>query len=988
MERFVQPENTARIQVPPTERLAAPAQDETQTVRVVPGEGTSHYEEPGNDKLFDQYTIYSKIGNGGMGVVYLARDRRLGRFVAIKRLNHQAQSIPTLRQRFLHEARAVAVLSHVHIVHIYALGEDEDGPFIVMEYIAGPDRPDVVSEMPPGGLLQPNPPLTLDQYVSQHGQLSVDEAIELVLKIGRAVAYAHASGVIHRDLKPSNILMDKSGEPKIVDFGLARLMSKEEAKLTVPGEKLLSLGYGAPEQESDASQSDERADVYGLGALLYFVLTGQNPRYFREQDIPVSLRDVVVKALATDKEQRWESAAAFNTALYQIQSKTQIETPTVKTTWRCKWCDAVNPLAIKFCAECGWDGSEACPECGADTFVGVQYCGTCGADARAYESVLHLLQKMRDSDTQQRFDRVIAHAGRVHGFEPAGPSGRAYLQEVTELRALAEKKMRRRDQLKEQIPIEIRAENFERAEEFIRQYRELTEDRQGFENELRQIPERILLRDLQRAQRALKQREWDSAARLCGTLLREVAPDHPDVLRIRKAIRIHTAVANLRIACAITLGMMVLYLLSLPVAVTLADRSFGTLARGFYRPARWVYERSLARVPLQAYARLWLGAPPEWNVYFATASEEPVLPGEVQPTPQPDALAQKQREYARQLAELDARQEKFQRAWPTEYVRELDLLMERCRTAGDFEGWDVAQTERRRFDETRQMNDAVVEGLSELNTLKTKYRQMLSEQRLQHSRKWVTLCKKYVNDLTDMQRKFMQEGRMDLASAVNAEIRKARNAPPALAAEAVVAAAELAGMSETETAPMLLGGSDQHRVEEIAQLRSGFESELAAVEKDAVRKATAWPDQYVQGLTELMESFQRAGDYVGWESARDELGRFEADRAIQQRHFVLQPAGLVELQKKFFLLREENRRKRAEQLVDTTEKYVKKLQDVQKKLTVGGQMETAAAVNAEIKRVRTRVDYIEAQNELSPPQGPPVPPAVWPKTEPAAGGNG
>jgi hypothetical protein len=137
-----------------------------------------------------------------------------------------------------------------------------------------------------------------------------------------------------------------------------------------------------------------------------------------------------------------------------------------------------------------------------------------------------------------------------------------------------------------------------------------------------------------------------------------------------------------------------------------------------------------------------------------------------------------------------------------------------------------------------------------------------------------------------------------------------------------------------------------------------------------------------------MESFQRAGDYVGWESARDELGRFEADRAIQQRHFVLQPAGLVELQKKFFLLREENRRKRAEQLVDTTEKYVKKLQDVQKKLTVGGQMETAAAVNAEIKRVRTRVDYIEAQNELSPPQGPPVPPAVWPKTEPAAGGNG
>ena len=204
-------------------------------MRVAPDESPS-YEEPRNDKLFDQYTIYSKIGNGGMGVVYLARDRRLGRFVAIKRLNHQAQSIPSLRQRFLHEARAVAALSHVHIVHIYALGEDEDGPFIVMEYIAGPDDARVQSEPPSGGLVQPNPPLTLDQYVAKHGQLSTEEAVELLVKIGRAVAYAHANGVIHRDLKPSNILLDKSGEPKIVDFGLARLMRKEEVKLTVPGE--------------------------------------------------------------------------------------------------------------------------------------------------------------------------------------------------------------------------------------------------------------------------------------------------------------------------------------------------------------------------------------------------------------------------------------------------------------------------------------------------------------------------------------------------------------------------------------------------------------------------------------------------------------------------------------------------------------------------------------------------------------------------------
>ncbi|MEI7901733.1 MAG: serine/threonine-protein kinase [bacterium] len=510
----MEPRSTARIYVPPTGRLEPVDQQGAPTVRVIPGESPL-YEEPQNDKLFDQYTIYSKIGNGGMGVVYLALDRRLGRFVAIKRLNHQAQSISSLRQRFLHEARAVAVLSHVHIVHIYALGEDDDGPFIVMEYIEGPDHTQVKSAPQSGGVMQPNPPLTLDQHVAKHGQLSTEEAVELLIKIGRAVAYAHASGVIHRDLKPSNILLDKSSEPKIVDFGLARLMRKEEAKLTVQGEKLLSLGYGAPEQESDASLSDERADVYGLGALLYYTITGQNPRYFREQDIPVPLRDVVVKALATDKEQRWPSATAFTEALHQVQTQTHVETPTVRTTWRCKWCDAVNPLSIKFCSECGWDGSEACPECDADTFVGVQYCGNCGADARAYEALLMLLKKMREARSQQRFERVISYAGRVHGFEPAGPSGRRFIAEVAELRDMAEMSIRRRDQLKEQIPMELRAENYERAEMYIKQYRELAEDTRSFESEAQQLPELMLRRDLQQARRAIKNREWSAAARIC-----------------------------------------------------------------------------------------------------------------------------------------------------------------------------------------------------------------------------------------------------------------------------------------------------------------------------------------------------------------------------------------------------------------------------------------------------------------------------------------
>ncbi len=992
----MQQDNTARIQIPPTERLAPDSSGGPPTERIVPASSQEpptvrigatptepKFDEPRNDQLFDQYTIYSRIGNGGMGVVYLARDRRLGRFVAIKRLNSQAQAIPTLRQRFLHEARAVATLSHVHIVHIYSLGEDDDGPYIVMEYVAGPDQTNVQKEAGAGGLVQPNPPLTLEQYVSRHGQLSSDEAVDIMLKIGRAIAYAHANGVIHRDLKPSNVLLDKSNEPKIVDFGLARLMRKEEVKLTVPGEKLLSLGYGAPEQESDASLSDERADVYGLGALLYFVITGQNPRYFREQDVPVPLREVVVKALATDREQRWQSAAAFNEALHHIQTKTRVETPTVKTTWRCKWCDAVNPLTTKFCAECGWDGSESCPECDAETFVGVQYCGNCGADARAYETLLHHLGKMREADEQKRFERVISMAGRVHGFEPAGPSGRALLAEVGSLRDRAEKNIRRREQLKEHVPIELRAENFERAAAFIDQYRELSEDKHVFEQERRQLPELILKRDLLRARKAIKNREWSVASRICADLLHEAAPDHPEVLTIRRAIRRHNLLSDIRTITFAVVGIVMLYLLALPVAVHAAKGVFGRGGRVVFRPGLWVYERSVLAPSLQRYARFWSVEPSALAAAFVV-SASPEAPSVVEP-PLPEELKVKQTEYARQLAEIENTQTVFQRAWPAEYLRELDLLMERRRMAGDFEGWAVAQREYKRFDESRQIDDRSDDDLYELTLLKSKYRQMLSDQKLLHSRKLVSLCKRYVNELTDMQTVYTQQDKMDLASAVNAEIRRARGAQNHLAAEAVVVAASATGSSESEKpSQMLLAATMENRVQELANMRADFETALLKVERTSAQKLAEWPEKYVAALAELMDTFQRAGDYGGWESVRDETMRFEADRAITPRHVVSQPTGLADLQKKYMLVNEELRRSRAESLVDTTLKHIKKLEGLQKKLTQEGQMETAAIVNAEIKRVNARADFMSAQNEIAP-QGPPLPPPLREAADPGAG---
>ena len=975
--RFMQQENTARIQVPPTERIVQDASSEPPTVRIGrPGNAEPILDEPRGDKLFDQYTIYSKIGNGGMGVVYMARDRRLGRFVAIKRLNSHAQSIPSLRQRFLHEARAVATLSHVHIVHIYSLGEDEDGPFIVMEYVGGPDETMIQGgeSTRAGGLVQPNPPLTLDQYTNRHGPLSTEMAVDLLIKIGRAVAYAHSCGVIHRDLKPSNILLDKSNEPKIVDFGLARLMRKEDSKLTEPGEKLLSLGYGAPEQESDASVTDERADVYGLGALLYFAITGQNPRYFREQDVPVPLREVVVKALATDREQRWQSATEFNEALHRVQTKTRVELPTVKTTWRCKWCDAVNPLATKFCAECGWDGTEICPECNSETFVGVQYCGHCGADARSYELILQVVKRMREAKDQHQYERILATASRVHGFEPAGPAGREIISEVAHLREHASKLIQRRELLKEHIPMEMRAQNYERAKTFIDEYRKISEDRLAFEKEMQDIPGAIQDRDLERARTAIKNREWASASTICEELLRGDIPDALSVLLLRRKIRRHFALMNVGTAMLIVLGIALFYLLSLPVVVKFTNERFGRDARAFYQPGFLAYEHSTLAAPLRHYARLLLGDDSTLTEHFV---DKPApLPPPEETMPLPDELIAKQQDYVRQVADSESKLAVFQRTWPSEYLNELELLMERRRIAGDFDGWSVAQVERKRFEKTRQLEAHAGDAVPELATLINKYRQMLTDQKLVQSRRLVSLCKRYVNELTEAQRGYTQQGKMDMASAVSVEIRRARNAPNHLAAEKVMAFAASTGATDTEpSTPVMFPSTGESRVQEVIQLRGELEDALFAVEQEAAKRVAEWPDKYAVALVELMDKFQQAGDYGGWQSVNDESIRFEADLSIMPRNVVMQPVELAELQRRFLQLKDGQRRSRAESVVSTTMKHIKQLEALQKKLTVDGQMEAAAVVNAEIKRVQTRADYLGAHNELTP-QGPPIPPTL------------
>ncbi len=550
----------------------------------------------GADKAGDlgNYSLRAKIGAGGMGVVYLAVDKRLGRYVAIKRLKKDLRSDNSIRRRFLHEAKAAAALNNVHIVHIYSIGEDADGPYIVMEYVEG--------ALPKTDSDAPCPPQTLEQYVDSNGPFSIEDGAVFLLKIGHAIEAAHAAGVIHRDLKPSNVLMDSAGEPKIVDFGLARLtLPGASTDLTVPGDKFISIGYGAPEQETDAAVSDERADVYGLGALFYFILTGKNPRYFREEDLPVSVRPLVCKALETDRDERFQSVAGFNAALKSMLAESKTERPTVKTTWRCKWCDTINPLSKRFCGECGWDGREQCRECGADQQVGIQFCGVCGANARDYENAIAALRKLKGAVESRQYDWAINYASQPLAFEPVGPNGREMLEEFRTLGANAQNRLRRRDQLSEIIGIEMSAENFERAKRFIEEYRTLSPTKDAFEEELESIPDKTRNRDCLRIAKAFASKDWQLGERLLVTLNDPGGKREAAVSSLWRTLRRHKRhIFSIRLVVAV-IAIFLLYLMLLPPIIQLGipGKSF---AKSF--SAR-VLNKPRAGALLLKYAGLW-----------------------------------------------------------------------------------------------------------------------------------------------------------------------------------------------------------------------------------------------------------------------------------------------------------------------------------------------------------------------------------------------
>ena len=278
-----------------------------------------------------RYEILDKLGEGGMGVLYRARDTRLSRTVALKLLNGEALQDPDRRARFVREARAASALNHPNIVTVYDIDQTPEGAdCIAMEFVDG---------------------RSLDARLAE-GPLPVEEALRYGVDVARALGAAHAAGIVHRDVKPANVMVTRSGQVKVLDFGLAKVVPVPEGSglateatvtrdaKTRAGIVLGTPAYMSPEQARGAAV-DARSDVFSCGAMLYEMLAGRRPFHgdsvtellssiLRDDPpplagvrpgVPPDLDAVVMRCLARDREARYASGGELADALVQCQMR-------------------------------------------------------------------------------------------------------------------------------------------------------------------------------------------------------------------------------------------------------------------------------------------------------------------------------------------------------------------------------------------------------------------------------------------------------------------------------------------------------------------------------------------------------------------------------------------------------------------------------------------------------------------------------------------
>ncbi len=273
------------------------------------------------------YKILEKIGEGGMGVVYLAEDTKLKRQVAVKFLPHHISTNEEEKKRFEIEAQAAASLNHPNIATVYAIEDSGEDTFIVMEYIDGIELKDKIKS----------------------GPIPFEEAINIAIQIAEGLEAAHKKGIVHRDIKSQNIMITNDGKVKIMDFGLAKI--GQGSQVTKTGTTLGTFAYMSPEQ-ARGDQVDKRTDIWSFGIVLYEMLTGKMPFYgnydqaivysiLNEEPVAVNeideeLRHIIGKSLAKKPDERYQNAVEIENELRTINQDREIKrtkTKKLKLPW-------------------------------------------------------------------------------------------------------------------------------------------------------------------------------------------------------------------------------------------------------------------------------------------------------------------------------------------------------------------------------------------------------------------------------------------------------------------------------------------------------------------------------------------------------------------------------------------------------------------------------------------------------------------------------
>src|SRR5918996_3225608 len=280
--------------------------------------------QPG--QMLGPYRIINQIGKGGMANVYKAYQPSVDRYVAVKVLPSQLAESKEFATRFQQEARIIAKLEHPHILPVFDYGESDGIAYFVMRYLeAG----------------------TLKDKMVAHRPLPLNEIDRIFTQLTDALSYAHSFGIIHRDLKPANALVDSHGNIFLTDFGIAKLLESASPRLTQTDAIMGTPAYISPEQ-AQAGTVDQRSDIYSLGIILYEMVTGQVPfaadtplaiilkhvsdplplPSLIKPDIPASIEQIILKALAKDPKDRFDTAAEFLSAWKRtLEEKDTLQRP-------------------------------------------------------------------------------------------------------------------------------------------------------------------------------------------------------------------------------------------------------------------------------------------------------------------------------------------------------------------------------------------------------------------------------------------------------------------------------------------------------------------------------------------------------------------------------------------------------------------------------------------------------------------------------------